>query len=87
MHELDLRAEYDRRKPLYLKLNEEVTHILEKELRRSGIRIAAITHRVKPYDAFVAKVEREHAKNPFADIPRSIRRQGDLPCPIPAERD
>lgn len=63
-----LRREYYQRSEKYQRLKDEVTFILERELRLQQIPFHEISARVKTFDSFMDKVRRQESDAPFETI-------------------
>lgn len=63
-----LRREYDQRGEKYQRLEDEVTFILERELRLQQIPFHEISARVKTFDSFMDKVRQQESNAPFETI-------------------
>ncbi len=63
-----LEFEYAKLQPVWNKLLGEALFIVENSLESSGIKLHSVTHRIKSFVSFAAKVEREQTSNPFGEI-------------------
>jgi len=63
-----LRKEYDLRSEKYKRLSDEVTFIIERELRSQQIPYHDISARVKSFDSFIDKARRQESDAPFEAI-------------------
>lgn len=65
---LELRKEFEKRRPQYERLLNLVCLILNSSFAASNIRIHSMKSRVKHYPSFLEKVERKRYSNPIAQV-------------------
>ena len=60
-------SKYERLRPLYDRLANEVRDVLEKKLKATNVRVAQILDRAKTVESFKEKCERKNYKTPLED--------------------
>lgn len=63
-----IKTEFQRRDPLFRKLETEATYILDAALKKKGIKTHSMPTRVKTLDSFVDKAKRKDSQDPFQAI-------------------
>ena len=66
--EMKLKQEYDKLKPFYKEMGENIKKSLEKILINNDISILGVSCRIKEFDSFLRKIERKKYDNPFEEI-------------------
>jgi len=68
MDKSKLLSEYNDKKIQFEQLIKIVRYEISQAIHRAKIKVHLITHRIKPFDSFIDKIERKQAENPFWDI-------------------
>ncbi len=68
MNKSDLLSEYEAKKSQFEQLILIVKFHIKQELDRKKIKIHSFPSRIKTFDSFINKIEKDQAQNPFWDI-------------------
>ncbi len=66
--EVVLKCDYNNEHHIFEKLEEEANHILDDSLGKSGIKVHAITSRVKQFDSLLKKAQHNRMENPIQQM-------------------
>src|SRR5437764_919542 len=62
------RSNFDRMRPVFDRLREEVVFILDRALANADIKFHSLTYRIKSYESLMEKALGQELKNPLREV-------------------